>query len=147
MNRKGQALIEVAVFMLFLGGFMAGLVVFTQWIQCRQKVLLAAKQGALLYSSGRFEKSHVEQHMRRYLISGPPYIQPDQVKIEIKREMTLIGINSQLDRITVHYQPPAGGPRWLGPLGEIRESCVVRHAPTYAYPYQPFYGPAVSWWD
>ena len=138
-------MIEIAIFMLFLGGFMVGLVIFTQWIQCHQKVLLAAKQGALLYSSGRFEKANVEQHMRRYLMSGPPYIQSEALKIDIARESNWYGFYYQLDRVTVQYQPPVLWAHWLGKLGEIKESCVVRHAPAYSYAFQPFYGPAVAW--
>ncbi len=145
MNSRGQAMIEVAVFMLFTSGLMVGLVVFTQWILLHQKLLLTAKQGIHLYSSGRFEKSDVERHMRRYLATSPPWIDPSRVHIEIKPQEGVAGYVYRLDRVSVQYTPSRAWFHWLGELGTIEEVCVVAHAPTYAASYQPWYGPAVPW--
>src|SRR5579864_2283438 len=82
-NHRGQALIEVAAFFITLPILLAGLVGFTQWISVREKLLLAAKQGALLYSSGHMKRAEVEQYMRRYLIAGSPALDPNGIKVSV----------------------------------------------------------------
>ena len=63
MNNHGQSLIETAAFFMALSVLLTGLAGFTKWFSVREKLLLAAKQGALLYSSGHWTRAETEARM------------------------------------------------------------------------------------
>ena len=145
MKHHGQALIEVPVFFIALSILLAGLVGFTQWFSIRQKLLLAAKQGALLYSSGHMKRAEVRKYMRDYLCSGSPVLDPNGIKVSVGPLGGAQAWLYELDQSVAQYTQPGG---WLSLLKvdpTIVEKCVVKHAPHYGTPFQTLYGPPVSY--
>jgi len=145
MNKRGQALIEVAVFSFSLSILLGGLAGFTKWFAVREKLLLAAQQGALLYSSGHWKRSEVENRMRQFLIGGSPPLNPDGIRVSVH---PLSGINAwtwEFDESVAEYVPPGGWNYLLGADPKISEKCVIKHAPHYWAPIQPWGGPAVPY--
>jgi hypothetical protein len=146
MNRRGQALVEVAAF-LFLTASLLGLFLgFTQRILVRQKILMAARQGAMLYSSGRFRADEVENLMRHFLANGFPSLEPSRMDLAAGRSGGFHGVLFQLDRVHVRYTIQSRWVRALGLNPTMEETCVIKHAAPYGLAWQPFYGPPVSWW-
>ena len=145
MNCKGQALIEVAVFFMSLSILLAGLCGFSKWITVRQKLLLAAKQGAFMYSSGHMEKAEVEERMRQFLIKGTPPLNPDGIHVSVH---PLSGFKNKfwnLDESVADYVSPGGWCYLLGADPKITEKCVIRHSPHYWDPILLMAGPAVPY--
>ncbi len=145
MNTRGQALIEVTTFFLALSVLLGGLAGFTKWFAVRQKILLAAKEGALLYSSGHWRKAEVEARMRQFLVTGSPPLDPGGIRVSVH---PLSGIKAwalELDECAVEYTPPSGWNYLLGVDPKISEKCVVKHAPHYGAPLQSWLGPAVPY--
>lgn len=145
MNERGQALIETAAFFLALSVLLGGLAGFTKWMAVREKLLLAAKEGALLYSSGHWQRVEVEDRMRKFLMAGSPPLHPDGIRVSVH---PLKGLRSQfwgLDESVAGYAPPGGWSYLLGADPVILEKCVIKHAPSYWAPIQPWGGPAVPY--
>ncbi len=145
MNNRGQALIETATFFLTLSVLLGGLAGFTKWIAVREKLLLAAKEGALLYSSGHWQRAEVEDRMRQYLIAGSPPLNPDGIKVAVHPLAGIPNHYLELDESVAEYTPPGGWNYLLGADPTITEKCVIRHAPYYWAPLQPWGGPAVPY--
>lgn len=145
VNQRGQALIETPVFFLALAILLAGMVGFTQWISVREKLLLAAKQGALLYSSGHMKRAEVEQYMRRYLMTGSPALDPNGIKVSVGPLGGAQGWLYELDQCVAQYTRSGGWCALLGVAPSMKEKCVVKHAPRYGAPLQNLYGPAVPY--
>ena len=144
-NNHGQALIETAIFFLALSVLLGGLCGFTKWIAVREKLLLAAKEGALLYSSGHWERAEVEERMRRFLMAGSPSLNPDGIHVSVG---PVAGVNAwtwELDQSVAQYTPPGGWHYLLCADATITEKCVIKHAPHYWAPFQPWGGPAVAY--
>ena len=145
MNKKGQALIETAVFFLALSVLLAGLCGFTKWMAVRLKLLTAAKQGAFMYSSGHMQKQEVEQRMRQFLTTGSPALSAQGINVSIH---SLDGVTNhffEFDESVAQYTRPGGWYRLLGADPVITEKCVVKHAAHYWAPVQPWGGPAVAY--
>jgi hypothetical protein len=145
MNTKGQALIEVAVFFMSLSILLAGLCGFTQWVMTRQKLLIAAKQGALMYSSGHMTRPEVEQQMRHFLETGVPAMNSKGIQVTVG---PLSGLNAkfnELDQSIAGYTRPGGWYSLLGVDAHMEEKCVIKHAPHYWAPFQTWSGPAVTY--
>src|ERR1700690_4020927 len=128
-NVNGQALIETAVFFLALAVLLGGLAGFTKWFSVRQKLLLAAKDGALLYSSGHWQRSEVEARMRQFLIAGSPPLNPDGVQVSVHPLAGPWAWYWELDECVAEYAPPGDWNYLLGADPKITEKFVVKHAP------------------
>jgi Flp pilus assembly protein TadG len=142
---RGQALVEVAAFFMAFAVLMAAFCSFTHWIAIRQRLLLAAKQGALLYSSGHYRQTEVKAVMRDFLKTGSPALDPANVSISIGRKSGAIAWTFELDEVRVRYTRPRGWHRVLLLGTSLEEVCVIRHAPRYWAPSQPWGGPGVPW--
>ena len=145
MNNHGQALIETATFFLALSVLLGGLCGFTKWIAVREKLLLAAKDGAILYSSGHWQKAEVEEHMRQFLMAGSPPLNPDGIRVSVGPMPGLNAWTWEFDQSMAEYTPPGGWHYLLGADPKMTEKCVVKHAPHYWAPMQPIGGPAVPY--
>ncbi len=145
MNTRGQALIETAVFFLALAVLLGGFCGFTRWFAVRQKLLLAAKEGALLYSSGRWKKHEVEARMRDFLAAGSPPLNPAGIRVSVGRASVRDAWLFELDESAAAYTPPGGWHYLLGADPTISEKFVVKHAPHYWAPLQNVTGPAVPY--
>ena len=145
MKNEGQALIETAVFFLAMSVLLAGLAGFTKWFSVREKLLLAAKEGALLYSSGHWERSEVEGRMRQFLTAGSPPLNPAGIVVSVHPLKGVMAWTWELDESVAEYTPPGGWCYLLGADPKISETCVIKHAPHYWAPIQPWGGPAVAY--
>jgi hypothetical protein len=148
MNCKGQALIEVATFFMALSVLLGGLCGFTKWIIVREKLLLAAKQGAFLYSSGHMTRAEVENSMRQFLIGGTPPLNPDGIYVSVHSRGTALSWADrywQIDESVAQYTPPGGWNYLLGAEATMKETCVIKHAPHYWDPILRVAGPAVPY--
>ena len=144
MNR-GQALVETAFFFLMFATLMASFLGFTKWFCVRQKVLLGAREAALLYSSGRMTVEEVQAQVRRYLTTGSPALVADRLQVDIG---TYDGLQAQfleLDRITVRYTSQSRWYRYVGINPVMEETCIIKHAIHYGPPLQKFLGPPVPY--
>jgi hypothetical protein len=147
MNRQGQALIEAAAFFMELAVLSAGLCGFTRWMLVRQKLMIAVKQGALMYSSGHMTRAEVEQRMRLFLQAGMPALDPGQVHVAVRPVPGLSARFYGLDEAVAGYTSPSGWFYLLGADRHMEEKCVIMHAPHYWAPIQPWGGPAVAYGD
>jgi len=145
MNPKGQALIEVAVFFMSLAILLAGLCGFTQWMMTHQKLMMAAKQGALMYSSGHMTRQEVEQEMRRFLETGAPPLDPTGIQVSVGPLSGLSAKMADLDESIAAYTSPKGWYAILGLNPHLEEKCVIMHAPHYWAPFLSWGGPAVPY--
>ena len=146
MNARGQALVEVAVFFLLLAVLLACLLGFTRWITLRQKLLLAAREGALLYSSGRMTVEEVQEHIRGFLRNGSPVM--DVKRLEFVSMGPCPGWRAkvlELDQITLRYSSPSPWYRYLGIDPTLEETCIIKHASHYGPPLQKFFGPPLPY--
>jgi hypothetical protein len=143
MNHRGQSLIEVVFFFFGLVFLLAGMTAFTQWFNVRQRLLIAAWEGAQLYSSGHFTKGEVESRVKRFLARGSPALDENQVQVSFNRPSwsdQWYGI----DHVTVSFSTKRGWYHLLGAYPTIKETITVKHAPYYWAPFQPWGGPAIS---
>lgn len=143
MNNRGQALIESIPFFLFLFGLMVLLLIFTQWFLIHQKLLIAAREGAMLYSSGRQTKLEVDLRIRAYLEQGSLALPDSHLAITIGRFPGAQAHLFFLDEVKIQFTPTSWLQRYFSQTME--EKCVIKHAPSYGVPYQPLYGPPEPW--
>ncbi len=144
-NDHGQALIEMAAFFMSLAVLLGGFCGFTKWVAVRQKLLLAAKEGALLYSSGRLTRAEVESQMRQFLLTGSPALHPRGIQVSVGPRPGMVAWASELDESVASYTPQAGWHYLLGAKANLSEKFVIKHAPHYWGPLQPWGGPAVPY--
>lgn len=145
MNARGQALIEAAALFLALSVLLGGLAGFTQWFAIRQKLLLAAKEGALLYSSGHWRRTEVEARMRNFLVTGAPALNPRGITVSLRPLSGFMAWLGQFDECVVTYAPPGGWHALLGAGRSVSERFVVKHAPPYWSSHASRAGPAVRY--
>jgi hypothetical protein len=131
MNERAQSLIEVETFFMALSVLLAALLGFTRWMAIREKLLLAAKQGALLYSSGHVQRAVAEQEMRRFLTSGSPVLDPGGIAVSIHSRSGIQSWWFELDEVFAEYTAPKGWYPLLGLDSRIRETCVIKNAAHY----------------
>jgi Flp pilus assembly protein TadG len=145
MNRNGQALIETAVFSLMFSGLMVCLLGFTQWFTVRQKILLATREAALLYSSGRMEPEEVRTLVSRYLAAGSPALTDKNLRIAIGQDNGPQAKFFDLDKVTVRYTIQSNWIQALHLDPTMEETCIIKHAPHYGPPFQRLWGPQISY--
>lgn len=145
MNAKGQALLETVAFFAMLSVLLAGWAGLTRWILVREKILLGVEESALLYSSGHFTPGEVRRATLDFMTHGTPALDATHLRIAIGRYPGFLGFYYQLDQIMIRYSNPEGWYWLLRANPVIEEQCVIRHAPTYWAPFQPWGGPAVPW--
>jgi hypothetical protein len=143
MNKRGQALVESIPILMVMAGILGALVMLTQWFLIRQKLLIAVREGAMLYSSGRHTASEVDFRMRRYLESGSLPLNPKRLQLRIGRSSVRGSTMAHLDEVRASYRPG----NWLQRRFQqiMEEKCVIKHAPHYGLPWQTLHGPAVPW--
>jgi hypothetical protein len=141
-NNRGQALIETAAFFLMFSGLMAMFLGFTKWFTVRQKILLGAREAALLYSSGRMTVEEVQTQVRRYLTTGNPALVGDRLQITIE---PYGGLLLELDKATVRYTSQSRWYRWIEINPTMEEICIIKHATHYGPALQKFLGPPVPY--
>jgi hypothetical protein len=140
-NKKGQALLEVVVFIIALTGLLSAIVTTTKWFLIRQKLLIAVRHGAMMYSSGHYQSDEVQVRIKRFLSTGHPALQAGAITVEVGRFAKRQSYH--LDEIRVRYSPPSTALHLIAPVME--EKCYIKHAPRYGPPAQTFFGPPVSW--
>lgn len=147
MNNRGQALLETVGFGLVVGGLLACLLGFTQQFLLRQRLLIAARHAAMLYSSGRFTSQDVKARTRKFLSEGNPALNPNALEIHIGRWGGFHGMVFQLDGVRLRYHAKSAWMKRLHLQADLEETCVIKHAAPYGLSWQPAYGPPVSWWQ
>jgi hypothetical protein len=151
MTTRGQALIELVAFLIFSLSLVSAFLGFTKSFLIRQKLLIAAREGMLLYSSGRFTEDEVRGQLLLFLKTGTPQLIQERVAIRMgnAKDQPASRINALqaqfigLDYITVRYTSQS---LWLSRLGLdpiLEESCYVKHANGYGPSIPPLWGPPV----
>jgi hypothetical protein len=143
----GQALIETIVALLTVIGMVVCLLGFTKWMTVRQKMLIAVRHGALLYSSGRMTEEEVRTRLLRFLTNGSPALKQERLQIQIGRRRTFLDTLLQLDIVKVRYTSESSWYALTHLNPTVEEKCIIRHAAPYGIAWQPLYGPPVSWWQ
>jgi hypothetical protein len=144
-NESGQALVEVAVFFMLFSVLMAAFCSFTKWMLVRERILAGTQEAALLYSSGHLTRDVVDREVKYFLTNGTPAIPSDHIQIIYATPDGFWPWFYELDKVTVRYTRDRDW-YWLLGFGRvIEESCVIKHAPHYWAPIQPWGGPSVPW--
>jgi hypothetical protein len=152
-NQNGHSLIEAAVFFFILAPLIGMMLGFTRYFQIREKLLLAAWEGAQLYSSGCIAPAEVQQKLNDFLSTGAPALPPDRIKFTHMGKANLDFIN-EIDEVAVSYTVPRAWHYGLKLPLTVEEKCFIKHAPHYwdpvtadlAIPGQPaLTGPEYRW--
>ncbi|HVO33455.1 MAG TPA: hypothetical protein VMU17_06020 [Elusimicrobiota bacterium] len=143
MNCRGQALVETVGLLLVYGVLLSSFAGFTKWFLIRQKLLMAAREAAFLYSSGHFDVDAVRNRVVHYLATGSPTLVGRNVRIVIGGARDKRAKAFHLDEVRIRYQPTSELVRLIQPTME--ETCIIKHAPHYGPPWQTLFGPAVPW--
>jgi len=152
MTTKGQALIEMAMFVLLSTSLIGAFLGFTKSFLIRQELLLAAREGMLLYSSGHFTIPEVKDRINTFLAGGSPALVQEQIQVMMGHagdagapnpigtlQATLVG----LDYITVRYTTNS---TWIQQLlidPTMEETCYIKHANGYGPSIPALWGPPV----
>ncbi len=139
--RNGQALVEWALLFPLYALLWVGLFVFAEWFLIHQNLLMAAKEGAFLYSSGRLKKQEVEHRVQKTLKKGFPAL--DHCQIIIQRRSGATAALCELEEIHVRYRPSRSLLRYFA--NPLEETCVIKHAPRYRSVWPVRFGPPVKW--
>lgn len=144
MNRRGQALMETIGFIGLLAILLSSLACFTRWLLVREKLLAGLRQAALLYSSGQYERTDVEAHVRLAMTRGWPHLDAGRIQVIVERQPGQAGRFYRLDQIRVVYWPDRVLGRYF--TEPMEEKCVIKHAPVYEPSLMGLGpGPAVPW--
>lgn len=146
VNRSGQALVEWAILLPLYVLLLAAILAFAKWFAIDQQLILAVRQGALLYSSGRMAAEQVEAEMKQGLAAGSPSISSDQVTITVGRSHDAQARRFELDAVTIRFHPTPLMQRFK--FKERSEICVIKHSPAYGPLGSPVgipYGRPVDW--
>jgi hypothetical protein len=131
MNNRGQSMIETAVFFFVMAPLLGMILGFTRVMQIREKLIMAAWQGAQLYSSGAVSPVEARQKTEEFLTGGAPALPKENIHIQMGRAASLSARFFQIDQITVSYTARRPWHRFLGLPLTLEESCYVKHAPHY----------------
>ncbi len=142
-GRSGQALVESLAFFVVLAGILVTFVGFTKWFLMKQKLLMAARSGAMLYSSGHLQDYEVKARLRHYLASGSPTFLTENVTIRLGSAVHPRAHSWRLDKVQIEYRPASPIVRLIQPVME--EQCVIKHAPHYGPGGQNLFGPPILW--
>ena len=144
-RRSGQAVVEWALIVPLYGLLFVGFFAFIQWFGIHQQLLIAAKQGAFLYSTGRIPKPQVRLIIQRELLRSHPSLRVSVRDIDIGPLEGFQGRLHKLDRVRVRYVPSERLLRFFSRSRPLEESCVIKHAPGYWKFFGAQVGPPVPW--
>lgn len=147
MNRSGQALVEWAVLLPLYVMLLVAIFIFGKWFAIRHELILAAREGALLYSSGRMTPSEVQGRLVLNLSNGCPSIQVKREDVKVGKKDGFQARIWELDEIRIRYSIPVLWKRWLR-MSDLEELCVIKHSPAYGpigAPIGIHYGRPVDW--
>jgi hypothetical protein len=145
MNDRGQALIETALFFLEFSGLLVCLLAMTQWFTTRQKILMATREAALLYSSGHFQRDEVRDMVFHYLTTGSPVLDRGRISVKMGPSKGFQAKLFSLDVITIKYVLPSNWLKAIGLNPNLEETCIIKHASHYGPPFQTLWGPPFPW--
>jgi hypothetical protein len=143
MNCRGQALIESVPFFMVVAGLIGIVLNFSQWFLTHQKLLIAARGGAMLYSSGRLTRNEAQRRVRAYLSAGSIPLDARRVSVAIGHSTDRLAHFYHLDEVRVRYVPSSRLQQFFESIME--EKCVIKHAPRYGPPFPAVLGPPVNW--
>ena len=145
-GNRGQATIETVAFFMTLTIMIVCLLGFTKWFLLRQKLLIGARHGALLYSSGRMTEEEVRQSLIKFFTTGSPTFSRGRLSIQIgSYRPDPIATIAQLDIVKIRYTSQSSWYRFTRLNPVLEEKCIIKHAVTFGPGLQPVYGPPV-WW-
>jgi len=130
MNRQGQALVEVAVFVVVTLGLIISFLGFTKYFLVRQKLLCGLREAMVMYSSGHFEMPEVEQRVKEYLKTGSPQLVAERVTLTLQRPSSVTDRMIDVDQLTLRYN-------------NLEETCFIKHANNYGPSIPKLWGPPV----
>src|SRR5262249_42095868 len=82
-KNHGQALVECMAFTFAMALLLSVTVSFTKWFLIRERLLLAVREGAILYSSGHFRPSQVQDRLTHFLTMGIPALEASALRFSI----------------------------------------------------------------
>lgn len=142
-NRHGQALIELAAFVLLTTSLVTAFLGFTKAFAIRQDLLLAAREGMLLYSSGHFTENEIDARLKSFLASSTPALDPARVQTSAHAVSGITARFVGMDVITVRYTTNSTWVRRLGLNPTLEETCYIKHANSYGPSLPALWGPPV----
>jgi hypothetical protein len=138
---SGQAMIECIAFFLVMVVLLSCFLSLTEWFLTRQRLLVAVREAALLYSSGRFTKEEVQARIKSTLAQGMPTLPCERVQVYCEPASGWQAKVFVLDRIRVQYRPTSIWVSRVEPVME--EQCTIKHAAHYGPLLQKLWGPPV----
>jgi hypothetical protein len=130
INRSGQALVEWALLLPLYGFLILAIVAFGKWFCIQHQLILAAREGALLYSSGRFPAAAVKNRLRHRLALGSPAVSLRTENIVVQKKTGFHGWAYELDEVIIRFPIPRFWRRTFK-FKDMEELCVIKHAPVY----------------
>lgn len=136
-TESGQALIEWVLLAPLFAMLTALALIYGQWFVIRHRLLLAAREAALLYSSGRVSSAQTKNLVRQALRRGFPSLDVPLNDIFVGRRNGFQARLFQFDEARVRFRK----------FKTMEESCVIKHAPPYGAAGIPGvnYGPPFAW--
>jgi len=144
-RQSGQALVEWAFLLPLYTMLFSAIVAFALWFSIRHELLVAVREAALLYSSGRITPDETRHLVQQDLLHGTPSLDvvPDDIYVG-----PYSGFQARLfrlDEVRIVYHPRRFLSRWI--FEDMHEQCVIKHAPSYWQTDIPGanLGPPIPW--
>lgn len=100
-SEKGQATAEMIICLIVLPLFITGIVRFGQTLIIMQRLLMAAKHGAILRSTDQISDTYVQSEIKKFLADGKPKIEGGKITIKLSK-VTYFG--NPITRVQVGYK-------------------------------------------
>jgi len=142
---SGQALVEwVCLLSLYIMLFSA-IVAFGQWFAIRHELIAAVREAAFIYSSGRIKPDETKSLVQQNLLKGSPALDIAIGDIHVGQHTGFQARLFRLDEVRIVYHPMGLMKVWR--FGDMEETCVIKHAPSYWQTEIPGVklGPPVPW--
>jgi len=101
-SSSGQAMIEMLICLIVLPLFITGIIRLGQTLIIKQRLLMAAKHGAILRSTDLVHDRFVRAEIRRFLGDGRPKMERNKITIGFSRVSGPFG--NPISRVEVGYR-------------------------------------------
>ncbi|MFH1353407.1 MAG: TadE family protein [bacterium] len=100
-SESGQAMVELIICLIVLPLFVTGIVRFGQTLIIQQRLLMAAKHGAILRSTDLVADTYVKSEIRKFLGDGKPKMESSQITVKLSK-ITYFG--NPISEVEVGYK-------------------------------------------
>lgn len=99
--RAGQAMAEMVICLIVLPLFITAIVRFGQTLIIQQRLLMAAKHGAVLRSTNLVADTYVTSEVKKFLADGTPKLESGKITISLAKTSYF---GNPISHVTVGYR-------------------------------------------